>query len=73
MDVLLEEIGQLRPTDEAFQPKVTVLQENVEHHIEEEEKELFPKVRKLWKPDTREQVGRRMEELKRTRQRARAA
>ena len=30
------------PQDDAFDAKVKVLQEDVEHHVEEEEKELFP-------------------------------
>jgi hemerythrin superfamily protein len=73
MDVLIDEIGRLKPSDEAFEPKVKVLQENTEHHIEEEEKELFPKVRKVWDTAKREQVGRQMEELARRRQAARAS
>ena len=62
MDVLIKEISALKPGDEAFQPKVTVLQENTEHHIEEEEQDLFPKVRKLWDRAKREKVGAAMEE-----------
>jgi hemerythrin superfamily protein len=49
---------------QAWQPKVKVLQENTEHHIEEEEGELFPKVRKIWNAAKREQVGGQMEEMK---------
>jgi hemerythrin superfamily protein len=64
MDVLIEEISALRPTDEAFKPKCIVLQENTEHHIEEEEGELFPKVRKIWDMDKRKEVGRKMEQMK---------
>jgi hemerythrin-like domain-containing protein len=43
---LIAEIEGLKPADEAWEPKVTVLIENVEHHVEEEESEMFPKVRK---------------------------
>jgi hypothetical protein len=64
MDVLIEEISALGPSDETFKPKCTVLQENTEHHIEEEEGELFPKVRKIWDMDKRKEVGLKMEELK---------
>jgi hemerythrin superfamily protein len=64
MDVLIEEINALKPDDEEFHPKVTVLQENTEHHIEEEEGELFPKVRKIWDNEKRQEVGRKMEEMK---------
>jgi hypothetical protein len=57
-------ISALEPSDEAWQPKVKVLQENTEHHIEEEEGEHFAKVRKIWNAAKREQVGRQMEEMK---------
>jgi hemerythrin superfamily protein len=33
-------------SDEFFDAKVQVLSEQIEHHVEEEEKELFPQVRK---------------------------
>jgi hypothetical protein len=67
MDVLIEEINGLKPDAEEFHPKVTVLQENTEHHIEEEEGELFPKVRKIWDVDKRKEVGAKMEEMKQQR------
>lgn len=44
-----ELIGQIesgQPGDELWDAKVTVLGEYVEHHIKEEEKEMFPKLRK---------------------------
>jgi len=40
--ILIEELKALDPQDERFDAKLTVLMENVEHHIEEEEVELFP-------------------------------
>ncbi|MGH8895753.1 MAG: hemerythrin domain-containing protein [Egibacteraceae bacterium] len=45
VDLLIEEIEGLDAGDEAFAAKMTVLIENVEHHAEEEESELFPKTR----------------------------
>jgi hemerythrin superfamily protein len=45
--LLIEELEQLRPRDERFDAKFTVLIEMVKHHIEEEENELFPKVEEL--------------------------
>ena len=42
VDVLMQEIKQLDPSDERFEAKMTVLIENVEHHIEEEEEEMLP-------------------------------
>jgi iron-sulfur cluster repair protein YtfE (RIC family) len=40
------ELAAMDATDERFDAKTTVLIENVEHHMDEEEKEWFPKVRK---------------------------
>ena len=67
MDVLIEEISALTPEAEEFHPKVTVLQENTEHHIEEEEGELFPKVRKIWDTTKRQEVGAKMAQMKQQR------
>ena len=44
-DVLCAELAAMRPEDEHFDAKTTVLIENVTHHIEEEEQDWFPKVR----------------------------
>ena len=64
MDVLISEISGLKPSAEEWEPKIKVLQENTEHHIEEEEGELFPKVRKIWDLDMRKRVGEEMENAK---------
>ena len=42
----LSELEGMDPRAERFEAKVTVLMENVRHHVEEEESELFPQVRK---------------------------
>jgi hemerythrin superfamily protein len=44
-DVLVMELSMMKPSDERFDAKTTVLIESVLHHIEEEEQEWFPKVR----------------------------
>jgi len=44
-DVLVMELSMMRPTDERFDAKTTVLIENVQHHMDEEEQDWFPKVR----------------------------
>jgi hemerythrin superfamily protein len=49
--------------DEQFEARMTVLKEQVEHHVEEEEKELFPKVRKSCSREELEDLGTRMETL----------
>jgi hemerythrin superfamily protein len=43
---LIEQIETMEPGEELYDAKVTVLQELIEHHVEEEEKEYFPQVQK---------------------------
>ena len=62
--VLISEIKQLPPDDEAWESKVIVLIESIEHHAGEEEEEMFPAVRKVIDAATREQMGEQMEALK---------
>lgn len=40
--VLIAELKELEPSDDAFQAKFTVLGELVKHHVKEEEGEMFP-------------------------------
>ena len=50
--------------DPTFEAKVTVLMEDVQHHVGEEEKELFPKVQKLFDEETLEAIAEAMEETR---------
>lgn len=43
---LIAQIQTMEPGDDLFDAKVTVLSEMIEHHVEEEENDMFPKVRK---------------------------
>jgi hemerythrin superfamily protein len=64
IDVELQELSELKPKDEGWLPKVRVLKALVDRHMDEEEEQLFPKVRYMWDDDKRRHVGRWMEELK---------
>ncbi|MFP5317258.1 MAG: hemerythrin domain-containing protein [Acidimicrobiia bacterium] len=64
VDVLAAEIQQLSPDDEAWEAKMMVLIENVEHHAEEEEKELFPQVRSALDSASLTDLAERMEAMK---------
>jgi hemerythrin superfamily protein len=48
---IIADLLDMEPDDENFDAKMKVLQESVEHHVEEEESELFPKVKKLLSED----------------------
>jgi hemerythrin superfamily protein len=63
-DVLCLELATMKPSDERFDAKVTVLIENVTHHIEEEEQEWFPKVRDGLGRKQLQEIGARMVELR---------
>ena len=64
VDNLMEEVRALTPSDEEWAAKVKVLIENVEHHAEEEEEEMFPLVRKALGDDARTELGRQLEARK---------
>jgi hemerythrin-like domain-containing protein len=63
-DVLVLELSAMEPSDERFDAKTTVLIENVEHHMEEEEKEWFPQVRKGLSRKTLQEIGAEMVETR---------
>jgi hemerythrin superfamily protein len=63
-DVLAMELFVMKPEHDHFDAKTTVLIENVEHHIEEEEDEWFPKVREALGRNELSDLGARMLEAK---------
>ena len=67
---LLRELSSLSAEDEEFDAKMTVLQENVEHHIKDEEEKLFPKAEKLLGSDKLGALGVKMADLKEAEQEA---
>jgi hemerythrin superfamily protein len=62
--VLMEEMAALEAGSDDWVAKMTVLIENVEHHAEEEEQEMFPEVRSAADGDTLEQLASRLEARK---------
>jgi hemerythrin-like domain-containing protein len=54
---LLEELEQTPEGDETWKAKLAVLKENIEHHIEEEESELFKKARQVFSDAEAEKLG----------------
>jgi hemerythrin superfamily protein len=62
--VLIDEIGHLDSGSDPWVAKMTVLIESVEHHIDEEEDELFPSVRSSTDASRRETWGEALDETK---------
>ncbi|MCY1043772.1 hemerythrin domain-containing protein [Corallococcus sp. bb12-1] len=59
---LIADLLGMEADDEEFDAKMKVLQENVEHHVEEEEDDLFKSARKLLSKEQLEDLGIQMEE-----------
>ncbi|HEY6051285.1 MAG TPA: hemerythrin domain-containing protein [Thermoanaerobaculia bacterium] len=60
---VIADLLECEPSDPQFDAKVKVLQEQIDHHVEEEEEELFPKVQKMLSKDELEDLGMVMEDL----------
>lgn len=60
----LAELERMKSEHERFDAKVTVLMENVRHHVEEEEGELFPRVRDAFSRKELVEMGRRLNDAR---------
>lgn len=67
MKNMLKRLAHTEAKDESFHAKLTVLKELVEHHVKEEENDLFPKCREIFEQDDLMELGEdmlaRMEKL----------
>jgi hemerythrin superfamily protein len=61
---VVEDIRATDPGDESYKPKITTLSELIDHHVKEEEHEMFPAVKELFDEDELVQLGQRMADLK---------
>ena len=66
---LLKQLGRARTANDEWEAQAKVLQENVEHHVEEEENELFEKAEAALGEEELEELGDRMEAEKARKQR----
>jgi hemerythrin superfamily protein len=64
--LMLQEVASADDTSEEFPGRAKVLKEVVEHHAEEEETDMFPRVRELIAPAELRALGRQMAERRRT-------
>jgi hemerythrin-like domain-containing protein len=60
VDLLMGELEALDVSDETWGAKAVVMKENVEHHIEEEEGEMFQKARQVFDRAELDDLGQRM-------------
>ena len=65
---LLGELEETAPDTEQWGAKLKVLKENVEHHVEEEEGEMFKAAREVFSKEQFEEMGARMEAEKKAQQ-----
>jgi hemerythrin-like domain-containing protein len=63
-DLILAELRELATDDEKWAAKFKVLKENIEHHIEEEEGEMFRTARAVMSREELNQLGARMKALR---------
>lgn len=59
--MVLRELSELAEESEKFEPKLKVLIEDVEHHVEEEESEMFLMVEEQFDAEVLEELGAEME------------
>ncbi len=64
VDEIMGELETTPVTDERWAAKFLVMKENIEHHIEEEEGEMFKQARQVFDTDELDALGARMMELK---------
>ena len=60
VDTVIAEMGDVPVSDETWTAKFAVMKENLEHHIEEEEQDMFPKARKVFDQQELDALGERM-------------
>jgi hemerythrin-like domain-containing protein len=71
-EALIEEIDDLDPSADEWIEKVEELKETLEHHIQEEEGTIWPRIEQAWDRSKLEHAGQQMEMLKQQK-RSRAA
>jgi len=64
VDMVMAEIEGVAPSDETWMAKFTVMKENLEHHIEEEEGEMFEQAEQVFDDDELADLGERMQARK---------
>ena len=64
LESMIQEIDELEPSDSQWLEKVKELQQTLEHHIEEEEGDIWPRIQKVWDRAKLAQAGDQMATMK---------
>ncbi len=72
-DLFIKEIKNLSDNSDVFEPKLKVLMEGIEHHAQEEEAEMFPKVEEKFSDSELDELGNKLEKEKANFKKSRSA
>lgn len=64
VEQLLADLSGMDVGSEEWTAKFTVLKENIEHHVEEEENDMFDKARKVLSDEQADELGQRFQKMK---------
>jgi len=68
--MFLRELDALQSEGERFEAKLKVLMEDIKHHVQEEEGEMFPMIKEQFDESSLQELGKQLEEAKRTLQKS---
>lgn len=66
IDEIIEELQTIPYGDDVWKAKFTVLKENIEHHVQEEEQILFKKAKQVYSHEELENLAAEMQQVKST-------
>jgi hemerythrin superfamily protein len=64
VDQMLTDLSEKSEDDEDFLDRISELRDKVEHHVDEEENEIFPEAERLCEESQLEEMGQKMDQMK---------